>query len=97
MADLLATSVANMEIFSERTNVTGSSSHMACLLATSGDYGQNILVVIEIICFQEHRYKLKNIQGYINDIFKLKNIQGSVRALIVGSFTNMLDGIIPDI
>ena len=55
MAVLLATSVAYMEIFFlERMNLIGFSSHMACLLETSGNYGQNILVIIEIIRFQEH-------------------------------------------
>ena len=58
---------------------------MACLLVTSGDYGRNILVVIEYDSknIQEHRYKFKNIQGYLNDIFKFKNIWGSVRTLYI--------------
>ena len=78
MEGLLATSVAYMKIILERKIFIGSSSHMACLLVTSGDYGQNVFIIIEIICFPEHRYKFKNIQGYLNDIFKFKNLQGSV-------------------
>ena len=41
------------------------------ILAPPGDYNQTILG----ISFQEHCYKFKNIQGYLNEIFKFKNIQ----------------------
>ena len=57
------TYVEYMEILKDRTNLIGSRSHMLCLLATSGDYSQHILAIIEIIRFQEHCYKFKNIQG----------------------------------
>ena len=44
------------------------------LLATSGDYNQTILG-ITFSRTQEHCYKFKNIQGYLNEIFQFKNIQ----------------------